>query len=68
LPDSSRARKAFVHISELSDFRVNRTDNVVKMGEEIRGKVLNVKDNGKVRLSHKPAMAEKDETSETGDA
>ncbi|NLG36358.1 MAG: S1 RNA-binding domain-containing protein, partial [Lentisphaerae bacterium] len=53
-------QEGLVHISELADFRVNRTDDVVKMGEEIWVKVLSVEDNGKVRLSRKAAMAEKD--------
>lgn len=56
-------QEGLVHISELADFRVNRTDDVVKMGEEIWVKVLSVEDNGKVRLSRKAAMAEKGETS-----
>jgi len=53
-------QEGLVHISELADFRVNRTDDIVKMGEEIWVKVLSVEDNGKVRLSRKAAMAEKD--------
>lgn len=56
-------QEGLVHISELADFRVNRTDDVVKMGEEIWVKVLSVEDNGKVRLSRKAAMAEKGDTS-----
>ena len=54
-------QEGLVHISELADFRVNRTDDVVKMGEEIWVKVLSVEDNGKVRLSRKAARAEKGE-------
>lgn len=57
-------QEGLVHISELADFRVNRTDDVVKMGEEIWVKVLSVEDNGKVRLSRKAAMAEKGESKE----
>ena len=56
-------QEGLVHISELADFRVNRTEDVVKMGEEIWVKVLSVEDNGKVRLSRKAAMAEKGESS-----
>ncbi|MDY0150105.1 MAG: polyribonucleotide nucleotidyltransferase, partial [Kiritimatiellia bacterium] len=56
-------QEGLVHISELADFRVNRTDDVVKMGEDIWVKVLSVEDNGKVRLSRKAAMAEKGDTS-----
>ncbi len=52
-------QEGLVHISELADRRVNRTDDVVKMGEEIWVKCLSVEDNGKVRLSRKAALAEK---------
>ena len=52
-------QEGLVHISELADFRVNRTEDVVKMGEEIWVKCLSVEDNGRVRLSRKAAMAER---------
>ena len=52
-------QEGLVHISELADRRVNRTDDVVKMGEEIWVKCLSVEDNGKVRLSRKAALAER---------
>jgi polyribonucleotide nucleotidyltransferase len=52
-------QEGLVHISELADFRVNRTEDIVKMGEEIWVKCLSVEDNGRVRLSRKAAMAEK---------
>ena len=52
-------QEGLVHISELADFRVNRTEDVVKMGEEIWVKCLSVEDNGKVRLSRKAAMHDK---------
>ena len=52
-------QEGLVHISELANFRVNRTEDVVKMGEEIWVKCLSVEDNGKVRLSRKAAMADK---------
>ena len=52
-------QEGLVHISELADFRVNRTEDVVKIGEEIWVKCLSVEDNGKVRLSRKAAMHDK---------
>ena len=52
-------QEGLVHISELADRRVNRTDDIVKMGEEIWVKCLSVEDNGKVRLSRKAALAER---------
>jgi polyribonucleotide nucleotidyltransferase len=53
-------QEGLVHISELADRRVNRTEDVVKMGDEIWVKCLEVAENGKVRLSRRAAMAEMD--------
>ncbi|MSR66295.1 MAG: polyribonucleotide nucleotidyltransferase [Pedosphaera sp.] len=49
------------HISELANFRVKRTEDVVKLGDDIFVKCLGVDDRGKVRLSRRAAMAELDE-------
>lgn len=46
------------HISELADGYVAKVGDVVKMGEEIRVKVLLVDDQGRVKLSRKAAIAE----------
>lgn len=47
------------HISELADFRVRRTEDVVKMGEMIWVKCIGIDErSGKVRLSRKAAMKE----------
>jgi polyribonucleotide nucleotidyltransferase len=48
-----------VHISELSDTRVNRVEDVVKMGEEIWVKCIGVDDKGRVKLSRKAALKDK---------
>lgn len=47
-----------VHISELSDSRVNRTEDVVKAGEEIWVKCVGVDEKGRVKLSRKAALKE----------
>ncbi len=49
-----------VHISQLADFRVNRVEDVVKEGDQVLVKVLEIDRQGKIRLSRKDAMAEKD--------
>jgi len=49
------------HISELADFRVNRTEDVIKMGELIWVKVIGVDEKGRVKLSRKAAMKERGE-------
>jgi polyribonucleotide nucleotidyltransferase len=50
------------HISELANFRVKKTDDIVKMGDEIYVKILGVDEKGRVRLSRKAAMEERDKS------
>src|SRR5256885_1275325 len=65
-------RDGLVHISELANFRVKQTEDIVKMGDEIIVKCLGVDEKGRVRLSRKAAMADRDKemaaTGETGPA
>jgi polyribonucleotide nucleotidyltransferase len=52
-------KEGLCHISELADFRVRRTEDVVKMGEMIWVKCVGIDEkSGKVRLSRKAAMKE----------
>jgi polyribonucleotide nucleotidyltransferase len=46
------------HISELSDGFVKRVDDIVKLGQEVRVKVILIDDQGRVKLSRKAALAE----------
>ena len=46
------------HVSELSDKYVDRVDDVVQMGQEIKVKVLLIDDQGRIKLSRKAAMQE----------
>lgn len=55
-----------VHISQLADFRVKEVSDVVKEGDEILVKVIEVDKQGKIRLSRKDALAEKGITDEKG--
>ena len=48
------------HISELADTRVNRTEDVVKVGELVWVKCIGIDDKGRVKLSRKAAMKERD--------
>ncbi len=52
-------RDGLVHISELANFRVKQTEDIVKMGDEIWVKCLGVDEKGRVRLSRKAAMADR---------
>lgn len=53
-------KDGLVHISELANFRVKKTEDIVKIGDEIWVKVLGVDEKGRVRLSRKAAMNERD--------
>ncbi len=46
------------HISELADFRVAKTEDVVNRGDVIRVKLLSIDERGRMRLSKKAADAE----------
>ena len=48
--------EGLVHISELDNYRVNRVSDLVKEGEEILVRVLDVDRQGKIRLSRKAAL------------
>jgi polyribonucleotide nucleotidyltransferase len=47
-----------LHISQISAERINKVTDVLKEGEEVMVKVLEVDKQGKIRLSRKEAMAE----------
>ena len=54
-------KEGLVHISELADFRVRRTEDVVKMGDMIWVKCVGIDErSGKVRLSRRAAMKERE--------
>jgi ribosomal protein L7/L12 len=53
-------KDGLVHISELANFRVKQTEDIVKLGDEIWVKCLGVDEKGRVRLSRKAAMAERE--------
>jgi polyribonucleotide nucleotidyltransferase len=53
-------KDGLVHISELANFRVKKTEDIVKLGDEITVKCLGVDEKGRVRLSRKAAMADRD--------
>jgi len=47
-----------VHISQLSNHRVTKVSDVVKEGDIIKVKVLEISKDGKIRLSHKAVLEE----------
>jgi len=60
-------KDGLVHISELADFRVKRTEDVVKVGDVIWVRCIGIDDKGRVKLSRKAALKERAEK-ETGQA
>jgi polyribonucleotide nucleotidyltransferase len=52
-------KEGMVHISELADYRVNKVEDVVKIGDEVMVKVINIDNLGRVNLSRR-ALFEKD--------
>jgi len=47
------ARDGLVHISELAPHRVGKTTDIVKVGDQVKVKVLGFDDRGKIKLSMK---------------
>ncbi len=54
-------KDGLVHISELADFRVKRTEDVAKVGDIIWVKCIGIDDKGRVKLSRKAALKERAE-------
>ena len=53
------------HISELSDGRVEKTEDVLKKGDVTKVKLLSIDEKGRLRLSRKAALAELAQTVST---
>jgi polyribonucleotide nucleotidyltransferase len=50
-----------VHISELADRRVNKVTDILKEGERVKVKVIDIDGRGRIRLSRKAALEEGEE-------
>lgn len=55
--------EGLLHISELSDFRVRRVEDVLKEGDEVMVKVIQIERSGRIRLSRKEALGSSSRTS-----
>ena len=58
-------KEGLCHISELADFRVNKTEDICKLGDEIIVKCIGIDDKGRVKLSRRAAMEENKPAEET---
>ncbi len=56
--------EGLVHISELSEARVEKTEDVVKRGEECWVKCIGIDDKGRVKLSRKAALRDMEDKKE----
>ena len=61
-------KDGLVHISEWTDTRVNRMDDVAKVGDEVWVKCVGQDDKGRSKLSRKAAMKERAAAGETQSA
>jgi polyribonucleotide nucleotidyltransferase len=58
-------KDGLVHISELADFRVKSVEDVVKVGDMVWVKCIGIDDKGRVKLSRKAAMKDRNAEAET---
>lgn len=47
-------KDGMVHISELANYRVNKVEDIVKIGDTLKVQVKEIDDQGRVNLTHKP--------------
>jgi polyribonucleotide nucleotidyltransferase len=58
-------KEGLVHISELADYRVGKVEDVVKVGDEVMVKVINIDSMGRVNLSRRAVFEKAPEGAET---
>ncbi|OPX33312.1 MAG: polyribonucleotide nucleotidyltransferase [Candidatus Latescibacteria bacterium 4484_181] len=51
-----RGKEGLLHISEVDSRRIDRIEDVLKIGDEVLVKVIGMDDSGKIRLSRKAAL------------
>jgi polyribonucleotide nucleotidyltransferase len=60
-------KEGMVHISELADYRVDRVEDIVKIGDEIMVKVIEIDRQGRTNLSRRAVFEGASETPEAGE-
>ncbi len=58
-------REGMVHISELADYRVDRVEDIVKVGDEITVKVTEIDSQGRINLSRRAVFEKTPESSDS---
>ncbi|MFJ5622067.1 polyribonucleotide nucleotidyltransferase [Peribacillus loiseleuriae] len=61
-------KDGLVHISELAEERVGKVEDVVKIGDELSVKVVEIDKQGRVNLSHKAILKAQKESEEKSEA
>jgi polyribonucleotide nucleotidyltransferase len=49
-------KDGLLHVSEIENYRINRVEDVLKLGDEIQVKVIGIEPNGKIRLSRRAVL------------
>jgi polyribonucleotide nucleotidyltransferase len=52
-------RDGLIHVSELADHRVERVEDVVRVGDTVTAKCVGIDDKGRVKMSRKAVLKEK---------
>jgi polyribonucleotide nucleotidyltransferase len=60
-------KEGLIHISELEDYRVDKVEDVVKIGDEVTVKVINIDDMGRVNLSRRAVFEKEPRAPGAGD-
>lgn len=56
----TKSSDGYMHISEMAHYRVNRVEDIVKLGDRVEVKVLSVEPDGRIRLSRKALLPKPD--------
>ncbi len=59
-------KEGLIHISKLADSRVDKVEDVVKVGDEVLVKVTDIDQMGRINLSRKDALRENGDTGDLG--
>ncbi len=57
-------KEGLVHISELADYRVGKVEDIVKVGDELTVKVIDIDNQGRINLSRRAAFEKLSQVSE----